>query len=259
MGLLEVRKLVFQAGQFGAQLVRLLGQKLRGFVGPLGALFHVFIEKQRDQFIGHFLGHFRLLVFERHVECHRGLAPSPDEGTERGDHDRAAHLIDLVGFAKAFALVGIQVVLVHDPQQVVAGHDTLANDLDSLVGKTVVVRRYQLRRDLLRFHQDGTGRLVDRRHAHRDRHGRRENDYDTHPKHHGSVLDYGDVIFEGELVVRFHRGHQARFQRSGYLYVSVSPTIVPVASGTSSCWRSLYINDRRRSQNGENSRLAHRL
>ncbi|MNM97511.1 hypothetical protein D3C81_1100160 [compost metagenome] len=143
-------------------------------------MLEVFIEEQRDQFVGDILSHLGLLVLERHIECDCGLAPPSDERAERGDHDGIAHLLDLVALAEP--LVSEQVVLVDDAQQVLAGHDPLANDLDALIGKAVVVCRHQLGGNLLRLHQNGAGGLVDRRHAHRDHHGRGKNDYDTDPQ-----------------------------------------------------------------------------
>ncbi|MND85634.1 hypothetical protein D3C80_775680 [compost metagenome] len=217
MGLLEVGQLVFQAGQLGAQLVCFLRQEHGGFAGTLGALLDVLIEKQRDQFVGHLFGNLRALVLERYVESNRRLATPFDEGTEGGHNNGIAHQVDLVELAEAPALVGKQVVLVDDPQQVLAGHYPLANDFNTFIGITVVVRRHQLRRNLLRFHQNGAGRLIDRRDGNRDHRGHRKNDHDAHPQQQGPVLDNGYVIVEGQLVFRFHRGHSAEVQRSGNL------------------------------------------
>ncbi|MCY1444674.1 hypothetical protein D9M71_611580 [compost metagenome] len=179
MGLLEIGQLVLQAGQLGTQLVGFLGEEFGGFVGPFGALLEVFIEEQRHQFIGDFLGYLCLFVLERHIERHGRVTTTAHVGGKGFDHDRVAHLVDLVAFAEA--LVGEEVVLADDAQQVVAGHHPLADHLDALIGKAGVVGRHQFRRNLLRLHQNGAGGLVDRRHHQRDGHGRGENDCGTHP------------------------------------------------------------------------------
>ncbi|MNZ33931.1 hypothetical protein D3C78_512960 [compost metagenome] len=213
MGLLEIRQLVFQAGQLGTQLVRLLGEELGGFVGPFGTLLEVLVEEQRDQLVGNFLGHLRLLVLEGHIERHGRFATPAYIGGEGFDHDGTAHVVDLVAIAEA--LVGEQVVLVDDAQQVLAGHHPLANHFDAFIGEAGVVGRYQLGGNLLRLHQDGAGRLVDRRHHHCNSDGRGQDDYDAHPQQQGPVLDYGDVISEGELVVGLHGATCLKFRCRG--------------------------------------------
>jgi hypothetical protein len=50
------------------------------------------------------------------IERHGRFTTPLDEGGEGFDHDRVAHLVDLVAFAEA--LVGEQVVLADDAQQV---------------------------------------------------------------------------------------------------------------------------------------------
>ena len=259
VGLLEVGQLVFQVGQLGTELVGFLGEEFGGFGGAFGTLLHVLVEEQRHQFVSHFLGHFGAFVFVGNRKGHGGLAAPLDVGAERGDHDRTAHLFDLVGFAEAAAAVGEQVVLVDDPQQVLASHHALADDLDTLIGKGIVAGRDQVRGDLLRLHQNGPGRLIDRRNADRHPDSCGHHDHYDDPQQQGTVLDDGDVIFDRELVLRLHSGHQSEIQMSGYRYVSVKPAMVASALGRPFCWRSLYINEKRRSQAGENARLAQTL
>jgi hypothetical protein len=83
---------------------------------------------------------------------------------------------------------------------------TLADDLDALIGKAVVVRRNQLGRNLLRLHQDGAGRLKDRRHRQGDPDRHRQDDDHAQPQQQGPVLDDGEVIFDGHLVFSLHGG-----------------------------------------------------
>ncbi|MNF58881.1 hypothetical protein D3C84_404560 [compost metagenome] len=143
--LLEVRQLVLQHFQLGAQLVRFLGQELGGFTGALGALLDVLVEEQRHQFLGHFVGHFRLPVLEGQAKGNRHFASPLDRRTDQGDRNRIAHLFDLFGQGQSPAARFEKIVLVDDRLQMLAGHHALADDLDALVSKGIVVPRHQVR------------------------------------------------------------------------------------------------------------------
>ncbi|MNI21568.1 hypothetical protein D3C73_750960 [compost metagenome] len=161
--LLEVRQLVLQHFQLGAQLVRFLGQELGGFTGALGALLDVFVQEQRDQFIGHLVGDVRLTVFKAQTKRNRHLSPAFDIGTHQRNGDRVAHFLDLFAQGQLSALGREQVVFIDDPFQMLSGHHALADHLDALIGEGIVVGPHQVRRNLLRLNQNGAGRFIGRR------------------------------------------------------------------------------------------------
>ncbi len=75
-----------------------------------------------------------------------------------------------------------QVILVDDVDQVVAGHDLLAEDFDPLLGISRDGGFDEIRGDLLRFDQDGRLGLIQRRKRDRDDDGDQEyHDRDRRP------------------------------------------------------------------------------
>ncbi|MDT4860058.1 hypothetical protein FQZ97_945950 [compost metagenome] len=148
-------------------------------------------------------------MLEGQAKGNRHFASPLDRRTDQGDGNRIAHLFDLFGQGQSPAARFEKIVLVDDRLQMLAGHHALADDLDALVSKGIVVPRHQVRRYLLRLDQDSPGRLIDRWHGRRHQYSRPDYHDHRHNQQHRVVLDDCNVVVDRHFVFSSHRSSQS--------------------------------------------------
>lgn len=136
--LLEVRQTVLQGFQFNPELVRFLCQELRRFTGALGALLDVFIQKQRNQFLGNLVRDFWLLVLKPRRKA-MVTSPRPFTAALTKETLIALRISSIFSVTLNRRLSGKGVFIDIDPFQVLAGHHALAEDMTSMRSSTKVL------------------------------------------------------------------------------------------------------------------------
>ena len=130
----------------------------------------------------------------------------------RGDHvdvDVLAHLLKDYLDGLAFAVLLVQTVFIHDFHQVTAGHDALADHLDTLRRVTGHRGLDQFGGDPLFLDQNGCSGLVGRR-PHKGG-NQAENEY-----HSGDQKDHAAATPEGgQIIAEFEGLFQSQFSHDG--------------------------------------------
>ena len=162
---LEGGQLPFQIGDLGPDVLRFRTQKIGASGRLLFARLQILAQVQRGDLVRHCGGHLRRAVLIADRKGDRGFCGAPlarvdHIGADHIEFDVLAHVGD-DGFARLGApIIGVQIVLADDLQEIRRGHDPLADDLDALIGVTADGRAHEVFRHFLLLDQNGAGRAI---------------------------------------------------------------------------------------------------